>query len=152
MATTTTNLDEAINFIEAYAGTKHAPVITEADIKGILEQAQVVDAKGTPPTAPGYKTTWNLEYAVSLAFERKAAAALSTTGELTSFTSEGTSITRAGQATSTDFYNQANRWKAKATNATGINIIQLDSTVTPAKPRSAYWGETPDEPVINNVD
>lgn len=145
MATVTCELGRALSFVEAYAGAKSAPALDDAAVSECLDGALVADSAGRGPADPLYRPTWNLEYAVSLAFERKAAAVLSSDGVITGFTSEGSSVSRSGQAAASDFVDAAARWRSRATGGGGLSVIELTSSTPYPVPRSAHWGETPDD-------
>lgn len=139
---TTSNYADAYNWVLHNSHADTHPTI-DLDACGILNEALVRDANGTAPTAPGYQPTWNLPWAVALVYERKAdALAADPVGRVTSFTSEGSTVTREGGATTADFLALAKRWKARATGAGGLAIIELGAPPLPGVPRSSYHGTT----------
>ncbi|WP_237222658.1 hypothetical protein [Rothia nasimurium] len=141
---TSSNYAEAFNWVQLNSHAETHPVI-DISACGIMNEALVRDAAGTPPTAPGYQPTWNLPWAVALVYERKAdSLAADTTGRVTSFTSEGSTVTRDGGATAADFLAAAKRWKAKATGSGGLTVIELGGATPAPVPRSAHYGITTD--------
>lgn len=141
---TTTNYVEAVNWVTRNSHAETHPVI-DVGCCGVLDEARVRDAQGNPPTTAGYQPTWNLPYAVALVFEMKAdALAADTTGRITSFTSEGSTVNREAGATATDLMALAKRWRAKATGTGGLTTIELGGGAPPQVPRSAHYGITTD--------
>lgn len=144
---TTDNYDTALAWVENRSHATTYPAIDVAG-SGILDEARVRDADGNPPSSPTYRPTWNLPYAVSLVFEMKAEAlAADPTGRVTSFTSEGSSVSREGGATAESLSALARRWMKKATGATGLSMIELGGGSSHPLPRSAHHGVT-----INTTD
>lgn len=142
----TSNYAEAVNWVTSRAYALTPPVIDIGSC-GVLDEALVRDAAGNPPGSAGYQPTWNLPWAVALVYELKAdALAADPVGRVTSFTSEGSSVTRQGGASYESLMALARRWKAKASgSSSGLAVIELGGAPLNTAPRSAHHGVTNDK-------
>lgn len=124
------------------------PALSDADLNAALDAARIVDPDGRAPISPGYVETFDLNYAAGVAFETKADRALATdTGDLESFTSEGSAFKRRAGTGYDGFMALAAKYKGRSTAAqTGgsISVIEVGSRHT-GWPRSAVE-------VVTNAD
>ena len=116
-----------------------APTVSSATLDAALDAARVVDAAGRAPIADGYVETIDAWYAAGILFEAKARKALlSNTGQVTSFTSEGSSFTLTPGLTAADFNQLAAEAFHKSTVGSSISVIHIEPSGTIPAPRSAW--------------
>lgn len=139
-----TDLGEATRWLEETVSPGTTPTLPSGAIQAALDQSRVVDASGRAPVDDGYTDTWNVYYAAALLMDAKAAQAIVTkVSRVSSFTSEGSSVTRTEGSTAADFRDLAAQYRELAFPSGPVQVIDLGSALGPV-PRSAFEGVTPD--------
>ena len=117
-----------------------APAVSQATIDAALDAARVVDAVGLAPIAAGYVETIDPWYAAGVLFEAKARKALlSNAGQVSSFTSEGSSFTLSPGLSAADLNRLAAEAFHKSTVGGAVSVIHLKPSGTLNPPRSFPW-------------
>lgn len=117
-----------------------APALSETVIQSALDAARIVDAAGLAPIATGYVETIDAWYAAGLIFEAKARKALlANTGQVTSFTSEGSSFALTPGLTAADLNQLAAEAFHKSTVGGAVSVIHIEPSGTLNPPRSFPW-------------
>ena len=117
-----------------------APTVSQTVIDAALDAARVVDSAGRAPIADGYVETIDAWYAAGILFEAKARKALlSNTGQVTSFTSEGSSFTLTPGLTAADLNQLAAEAFHKSTVGGAVSVIHIEPSGTLNPPRSFPW-------------
>lgn len=117
-----------------------APAVSQTVIDAALDAARVVDAAGLAPIATGYTETIDPWYAAGILFEAKARKALlSNTGQVSSFTSEGSSFTLTPGLSAADLNQLAAEAFSKSTVGGAVSVIHLEPSGTLNPPRSFPW-------------
>lgn len=141
---TFTSEQELRAWLGATAAVDVAPTLTPGQVQAAIDASRVVDTDGRFIGDPGYVPTWNGYYAAALLLEMKAAQAVVTkTSNITSFSSEGSSVTRTEGATAADFRALAQQYRDLAFPSGPVSVIDLGPAIGPV-PRSAFEGVTPD--------
>ena len=141
---TFTSEEELRAWLGATAAVDVAPILTPGQVQAAMDASRVVDAEGRFIGDLGYVPTWNGYYAAALLLDMKAAQAVVTkTSSITSFSSEGSSVTRSEGATAADFEALAAKFRGLAFPSGPVSVIDLGPSTAPA-PRSAFEGVTPD--------
>ena len=116
------------------------PAVSQATIDAALDAARIVDAAGLAPIATGYTETIDAWYAAGILFEAKARKALlANTGQVSSFTSEGSSFTLTPGLTAADLNQLAAEAFHKSTVGGAVSVIHLEPSGTLNPPRSFPW-------------
>ena len=116
------------------------PAVSQATIDAALDAARVVDAAGLAPIDTGYTETIDPWYAAGLIFEAKARKALlANTGQVSSFTSEGSSFTLNPGLSAADLNQLAAEAFHKSTVGGAVSVIHLEPSGTLNPPRSFPW-------------
>lgn len=116
------------------------PAVSQAVIDAALDAARVVDSSGRAPIADGYVETIDAWYAAGILFEAKARKALlANTGQVSSFTSEGSSFTLTPGLTAADLNQLAAEAFHKSTVGGAVSVIHLEPSGTLNPPRSFPW-------------
>ena len=117
-----------------------APAVSQATIDAALDAARIVDAAGLAPIDTGYTETIDPWYAAGTLFEAKARKALlSNTGQVSSFTSEGSSFTLTPGLSAADLNQLAAEAFHKSTVGGAVSVIHLEPSGTLNPPRSFPW-------------
>lgn len=114
------------------------PALTVADLDLCLTGAQLADTEGRAPTDPDWTPTFDYSAAAADSCDLRAAR-LATTEQLSSVTSEGTTL----QATPADWSKLAAWWRlrSRAVSAPSVGVVGIDTHSRPGGwPRSAYGG------------
>lgn len=131
-------------WLRSTVGADVAPVLSEDQIDAAILASRVVDSEGRFVGDDGYEPTWNGWWAAALLADQKAIAAVVTkTAQISSFTSEGSTVTRTEGATEVDFEALAAKFRALAFPASPVTVIDLGEKAPPL-PRSTWEGVTPD--------
>lgn len=85
------------------------PVLSQAVLDTILDDARVIDPNGRRPTDPAYVPTWNLAYAARRGWEAKAALVA---GDFT-FSADGASYSKGDVLANIE--RMISLWRAKDT-------------------------------------
>jgi hypothetical protein len=119
---------EALTALTDMVQASTPPTLTDDQLNGFLDASRVVDTDGRAPVDAGYVETFDLDYAAALAFETKADhAALSDTGGLESFTSEGSAFKRRPGTGYEGFMALARKYRARSVAGGGaISVINLE--------------------------
>ena len=116
------------------------PAMSQTVIDAALDAARVVDAAGLAPIDTGYTETIDPWYAAGILFEAKARKALlANTGQVSSFTSEGSSFTLTPGLTAADLNQLAAEAFHKSTVGGAVSVIHLEPSGTLNPPRSFPW-------------
>ena len=116
------------------------PAVSQTVIDAALDAARIVDAAGLAPIDTGYTETIDPWYAAGLIFEAKARKALlANTGQVSSFTSEGSSFTLTPGLTAADLNQLAAEAFHKSTVGGAVSVIHLEPSGTLNPPRSFPW-------------
>ena len=116
------------------------PAVSQTVIDAALDAARIVDAAGLAPIDTGYTETIDPWYAAGLLFEAKARKAmLANTGQVSSFTSEGSSFTLAPGLSAADLNQLAAEAFHKSTVGGAVSVIHLEPSGTLNPPRSFPW-------------
>ena len=116
------------------------PTVSQTVIDAALDAARIVDAAGLAPIADGYTETIDPWYAAGIIFEAKARKALlANTGQVSSFTSEGSSFTLTPGLTAADLNQLAAEAFHKSTVGGAVSVIHLEPSGTLNPPRSFPW-------------
>lgn len=116
------------------------PAVSQTVIDAALDAARIVDAAGLAPIATGYVETIDPWYAAGVLFEAKARKALlSNTGQVSSFTSEGSSFTLTPGLSAADLNRLAAEAFHKSTVGGAVSVIHLEPSGTLNPPRSFPW-------------
>lgn len=141
---TFTSEQELRAWLGATVGVDVAPTLTPEQVDAAITASRVVDSEGRFLTDPGYVPTWNGYYAAALLLDVKATLAVVTrTGGVSSWSSEGTSVTRTEGSTSVDFADRAAKFRGLALPSGPVQVIDLGPATGP-RPRSEFEGVTPD--------
>lgn len=117
-----------------------APTVSQTVIDAALDAARVVDSAGRAPIADGYVETIDVWYAAGILFEAKARKALlANTGQVSSFTSEGSSFTLTPGLTAADLNRLAADAFNKSTVGGAVSVIHIEPSGTLNPPRSFPW-------------
>ncbi|WP_347042024.1 hypothetical protein [Brachybacterium nesterenkovii] len=131
----------AVTWVQSMVPVDTPPVDV---IEDALSESLIVDSEGRAPVDPGYVPTWSGWYSAALVLEYRADVLDQQPGGVTSFTSEGSTVTRSAGATPESLRALAARWRARALGGdTGITVLSLGATAGPL-PRSAFEGVTVD--------
>ena len=142
---TFTSEEELRAWLGATAAVDVAPTLTPEQVTAAVNASRVVDAEGRFAGDPGYVPTWNGYYAAHLLFKQKATLAVVTkVAGVSSFSSEGSSVTRTEGATAEQFRGLAQDFLDLAIPSGPVQVIDLGPALGPV-PRSAYEGVTPDD-------
>lgn len=142
---TFTDEEELRAWLGATAAVDVAPTLTPEQVQAAVDASRVVDSEGRYVGDPGYVPTWNGWYAAALLMDQKAIQAVVTkTSRVSSFSSEGSSVTRSEGATAADFEALAAKFRGLAFPSGPVQVIDLGPALGSA-PRSAYEGVTPDD-------
>ena len=116
------------------------PAVSQTTIDAALDAARIVDAAGLAPIDTGYVETIDPWYAAGVLFEAKARKALlSNTGQVSSFTSEGSSFTLTPGLSAADLNQLAAEAFHKSTVGGAVSVIHLEPSGTLNPPRSFPW-------------
>lgn len=141
---TFTDEEELRAWLGATAAVDVAPTLTEQQVLEALNASRIVDSEDRAPVDPGYVPTWNGYYAAALLLDMKAAQVVLTKQPgVSSFSSEGSSVTRTEGATAADFRALAQQYRDLAFSSGPVQVIDLGPALGPV-PRSAFEGVTPD--------
>lgn len=144
MGVVTTDKTDATTWLEEAVQPGTAPTLPQNAISDALDMSRVVDAQGRAPVDPGYVETWNVFYAAALLLEQKAGRVIvSKVGGVRSWSSEGSSVTKADGSSAQDFRGLAAYYRNLAFPTGPVSVIDLGPGLGPV-PRSAYEGVTPD--------
>ena len=117
-----------------------APAVSQTVVDAALDAARIVDAAGLAPIDTGYTETIDPWYAAGTLFESKARKALlSNTGQVSSFTSEGSSFTLNPGLSAADLNQLAAEAFHKSTVGGAVSVIHLEPSGTLNPPRSFPW-------------
>ena len=142
---TFTDEQELRAWLGATVAVDVAPTLTAEQVTTAVTASRVVDTDGRFTGDPGYVPTWNGYYAAALLLDMKAAQAVVTkTSSVTSFSSEGSSVTRSEGSTAADFRALAQQYRDLAFPSGPVTVIDLGAALGPV-PRSAFEGVTPDD-------
>lgn len=140
---TFTDEEELRAWLGATAAVDVAPTLTPEQVQAAIDASRVVDGEGRYVGDRGYVPTWNGWYAAAQLMDQKAIQAVVTkTSRVSSFSSEGSSVTRSEGSTAADFEALAAKFRGLAFPG-DVHVIDLGPALGPA-PRSAYEGVTPD--------
>lgn len=131
------------NWVRETAAVDTPPVLSPAKVDQAIQDSRIVDEHGRGPRDPGYVPTWAGHYAVALLLEAKADQLALAPGGVTSFTSEGSTVTRAPGPTPDALRGVAARHRGLAFPTGGVHVIDLGPRAG-SVPRSAFEGVTPD--------
>ncbi len=141
---TFTDEEELRAWLGATAAVDVAPTLSPAQVTAAITASRVVDVEGRAPIDAGWVPTWNGYYAAALLFDAKAVQAVVTkTSSVSSWSSEGTSVSRTEGSTAADFEALAAKYRALAFPSGPVSVIDLGPAAGPI-PRSAFEGVTPD--------
>ena len=116
------------------------PTVSQTVIDAALDAARIVDAAGLAPIDTGYTETIDPWYAAGILFEAKARKAmLANTGQVSSFTSEGSSFTLTPGLSAADLNRLAADAFNKSTVGGAVSVIHLEPSGTLNPPRSFPW-------------
>ena len=116
------------------------PAMSQTVIDAALDAARVVDAAGLAPIDTGYTETIDPWYAAGILFEAKARKALlANTGQVSSFTAEGSSFTLTPGLSAADLNQLAAEAFHKSTVGGAVSVIHLEPSGTLNPPRSFPW-------------
>lgn len=139
-----TDLASVHTWIRETVAVGTPPVLSSDQVSRALCDSRIVDANGRGPRDPGYLPTWSGHYAAALLLETKADMLALAPGAVMSFTSEGSTVTRAAGPTADSLRAIAARHRALAFPGAGtVSVIDLGPRASLA-PRSAFEGVTPD--------
>lgn len=145
MGVVTTDRLEAVEWLEATVQPGTAPALPPGAVDAALELSRVVDSEGRAPVHVEYVPTYSVYYAAALLLEQKAGQAIvSKVARVQSFSSEGSSVTKAEGSSAMDFRVLAAYYRNLAFPSGPVQVIDLGPSLGPA-PRSAYEGVTPDD-------
>lgn len=144
MGVVTTDRTAATEWLEQMIQPGTTPVLPPGSVEQALDASQVVDADGRAPVDDGYVPTFNVNYAAALLLEQKASLVIVTrVGGVSTWSSEGSSVSRTEGSTAADFRALAAWYRGQAFPTGGVTVIDLGPALGPV-PRSAYRGVTPD--------
>ena len=145
MGVVTTDKTAAIEWLEEAIQPGTAPALSPGAVDAALDMSRVVDAEGRAPVDDGYVDTFSVYYAAALLLEQKAGQVIvSKVGRVSSFSSEGSSVTKTEGSTAVDFRGLAAYYRGLAFPSGSVTVIDLGPALGPV-PRSAYEGVTPDD-------
>lgn len=141
---TFTDEEELRAWLGATAAVDVAPTLSPAQVTAAITASRVVDTEGRAPIDAGWVPTWNGYYAAHLLLKQKATQAVVTkVAGVSSWSSEGTSVSRTEGATAEQFRLAAQEFLDLAFPSGPVSAIDLGPASGPL-PRSAFEGVTPD--------
>ena len=141
---TFTSEEELRAWLGATAAVDVAPTLSDQQVTAAMNASRIVDGEGHAPVDDGYVPTWNGWYAAALLMDAKAAQAVVTkVSRVSSFSSEGSSVTKTEGSTAADFEALAAKYRGLAFPSGPVQVIDLGPALGPV-PRSAFEGVTPD--------
>ena len=145
MGVVTTDRVQATEWLNEAVQPGTAPALPPGAVDAALDMSRVVDPEGRAPVDDGYVDTFSVYYAAALLLEQKAGQAIvSKVARVSSFTSEGSSVTKTEGSSAVDFRGLAAYYRGLAFPSGDVHVIDLGPALGPV-PRSAYEGVTPDD-------
>lgn len=118
--------DEARTALAELASAATAPTLSDTELDAALTASRLVDSEGRPPSDPDFvEETWDLMYAAAECYDLKAVKLLGT-GQITKFSSEGSSFEKSGP----DFGALADWYRDQSTVAgdgNGVVFVPIES-------------------------
>lgn len=114
------------------------PPLSNTELDACLQDVPLADEEGKAPVDPAWVPTFDYAEAAAQACELRAAK-LATTEQLTSVTSEGTTL----QSTPADWQKLADWWRLKSradAGSTQAAVLGIGHTSVGGPPRSAWAG------------
>jgi hypothetical protein len=118
--------DEARTALAELAAAATAPTLTDAELDAALTASRLPDSQGRPPSDPDFvDENWDLMYAAAECYDLKAVKLLGA-GQITKFTSEGSSFEKTGP----DFSALADWYRDQSTvgdSGDGVVFVPIES-------------------------